>query len=191
MSGAYTRKLYDHCDMEEQDRISKGNGNYNLSKDPKLHKARLRPNGIMQSRDSIFNPHRKIHIGAMVDLESHLRNIDDNENNNDRCGDKTIKEKNRIAGKIYNDDVKQKFGKAEQRLAPSYSRMERPAQDVRSMTINRFDFPVTDPRAEIFYGFEGTQQVGDMRFGMDTRLDARDMDPNEYLAKIDDYKCNH
>jgi hypothetical protein len=50
MSGSYNRKLYDDCDQAEQDRISKGNGNYNLSKDPKLHKASLRPIGVMSSR---------------------------------------------------------------------------------------------------------------------------------------------
>jgi hypothetical protein len=69
--------------------------------------------------------------------------------------------------------------------------MEHSAQDVRSMTVNRFDFPVTDPRKEVYFGFKGTETYGDMRFGMNTRLDARDMDPNEYLAKIDDFKCNH
>lgn len=188
MSGSYNRKLYDHCDLAEQDRISKGNGNYNLNKDSKKHKASLRPIGIMQNKDSIFNPHRMIHVGAMVDLESHLRNLDEND---DRCGDKSIKEKNKRAEKIYGEKQKQTFEKAERGLESSYSRMEHPAQDVRSMTVNRFDFPVTDPRAEIFYGFEGTEQVGDLRFGMNTRLDARDMDPNEYIAKIDDYKCNH
>lgn len=188
MSGTYNRKKYDHCDLEEQDRISKGVGNYNLSKDPKQHEQHLRPTGIMQNKDTIFNPHRKSHVGSMVDLESHLRNLDERD---DRCGDKTINEKNKRAQKIYNNKVKPTLKPADRTLEASYARMERPAQDVRSMTVNRFDYPVSDPRAEIFYGFDGTEQVGDMRFGMNTRLDARDMDINDYLSKIDDYKCNH
>jgi len=185
MSGTYNRKLYDRCDLLEQDRISKSVGNYHLSHDPHPHKACLLPTGIMQTKDNIFNPHRKSHIGTMIDLESHLMNLDESD---DRCGDKTIAQKNKRANAIYGKKSEPNSQMCNNDLRANYSRMENPAQDIRSMTFDRFDFPVTDPQAEVFFGFAGTNTVGDMRFGLDTRLDARDSDPNEYIKKINSGK---
>lgn len=43
--------------------------------------------------------------------------------------------------------------------------LEITAIDLQSATVSRFDFPITDPRKQVYYGTQGTDQIGDMRFG--------------------------
>lgn len=181
MSGYYSRKLYDHCDLGEQRRISIGEGNYRISTDPLKNKRCAQPMGVGLTRDNIYNPTRQKKVGTMIKLDSHLRNLDEVSSN---C-DSSMTEKNKRAEMIYGEH--QRLESCNSMLQSSYSRMENPAIDVRSMCDNRFGFPIQDHRYEIFHGFQGTNQFGDMRFGIDSRADAKDSDPNEYMARIDDY----
>jgi hypothetical protein len=50
----------------------------------------------------------------------------------------------------------------------------------------RFDYPIRDPRSFVYYGFgaPGSDQVGSNRFGINTRLQAKDMTPADYAAKL-------
>ena len=181
MSGYYSRKLYDHCDLGEQHRISVGEGNYRINTDPFSNKRCAQPLGVGLARDNIYNPNRQNSVGSMIKLESHLRNLDEDSS---RCSS-SIDTKNKRAKMIYRGE--QTLTPCNTMLQASYSRMESPAIDVRSMCDGRFGFPIQDHRNEIFYGFEGTKQFGDMRFGIDSRADAKDSDPNEYMARVDNY----
>ena len=181
MSGYYSRKLYDHCDLSERRRISIGEGNYRTSSDPVSNSRCAQPLGVGLARDSIYNPTKSNKIKSMIMLDSHLRNLDEVSS---KCNS-SMDEKNRKAKSIYKHD--ERLDSCNPLLQSSYSRMEQPAIDVRSMCDNRFGFPIQDHRNEIFYGFKGTNQFGDMRFGIDSRADAKDSDPNEYMARIDDY----
>lgn len=180
---SYGRKLYDHCDLIEQDKISKTPGNYRLSSKPVSHNRSSVPLTSGLTRDSIFNPEVRQHVGTYVDLESHLQRIDHVDS---KCTKgRTLDDLNQKA-KTIRDKLPQVSGLADSRLMSSYSRMENPPQDLRSATISRFDFPIIDPKSQIFYGIPGTDQVGDFRFGVDSRMDARDIiDMGEFLAKID------
>lgn len=181
MSGYYSRKLYDHCDLSERRRISIGEGNYRTSSDPVSNRRCVQPLGVGLARDTIYNPTKRNKTKSMISLDSHLKNLDEVSS---KCTS-SMAEKNKKARTIY--DASDSLQSCDSIMESSYSRMERPASDVRSMCDNRFGFPIQDHRNEIFYGFKGTNQFGDMRFGIDSRADAKDSDPNEYMSRIDDY----
>lgn len=182
MSGVYDRKLYDHCDLAAQDKISKGPGNYNLKSDPVSNLPSFSRLGSGLSSDTYYNRQNISSVGDFVDLESHLKRIDKGDSN---CREGTLSDLNLKAKKIRNK-LPKTTKMSDERLMSSYSRMENPAIDVRSMTTSRFDFPIIDPRNQIYYGTPGTNQIDDLRFGISTRLDARDSDPNDYMKKIED-----
>lgn len=179
----YSRKLYDHCDLVEQDRMSKMPGNYRLSKQPVSQKRRSAPLTGGLANDSYFNPETKEYVGSFVELDSHLRGIDVIQS---RCTKgRTLNDLNARA-KTIRDKLPQINGLADSRLMSSYTRMEQPAIDLRSATISRFDFPITDPRKQVYYGTPGTNQMGDLRGGINSRMDVRDsVNMNDYLANID------
>lgn len=181
MSGNYTRKLYDDCFQKDIERTSKGPGNYWLHPDQTSRKPCNVAPSVMGQKDNMFNPHRSRDIGNNMNIDSHLRRMD---LTSSHCSQgRTLAEMNIIA-----NNLKKKLttvtNDCNRGLESSFSRLENPVINVKSMNTSRFDFPIEDPRGQVFYGMTEEQQ-GDMRFGVNSRLDARDMDPAEYYKKID------
>jgi hypothetical protein len=182
MSGNYSRKLYDDCFQTELVQSSKGEGIYRVHVDQKSNAPSYIPESIVSNRDNMFNPYNGNAVGNLVNIESHLKRMDLADSN---CQEgRTLVEMG-----MYGQYLKSKIPNVKKvgstKLNTDYSRMNNPAMDVRSMTTSRFDFPIEDPRSSAFFGFAGTEQDGDMRFGVNSRLDARDMDMADYYTKLD------
>ena len=70
-----------------------------------------------------------------------------------------------------------------------YSRLEIPVNNFRSVEINRYGFPIIDPKEFVYYGTPNTDQINNQRFGVNTQLQAKDkvmkpnMKPNSQLTK--------
>ena len=182
MSGNYSRKLYDDCFQENIIKTSKGPGTYWLHPDQKSNEPCLAPQSVLGQKDNFFNPYRVNDIGHNVNIESHLKRIDLTDSH---CSQgRTLAEMN-TTGKHLESKLTKKTNKnCNRNLESSFSRLEHPVIDVKSMTTSRFDFPIEDPRGQVFYGMTD-EQSGDSRFGINSRLDARDMDPVDYYKKIE------
>ena len=182
MSGIYSRKIYDQCFQNEIQEASVGTGNYMLHPDQNSNEPCLAANNIVGQKDNWFNPYNIHDVGNMVNIESHLKRMDLADS---RCSQgRTLAEMN-----AYGDHLKKKLKPhvkkdCNRQMQSSFTRMEDPAMEVRSMTTSRFDFPIEDPRGNVYYGMTSDQE-GDNRFGMNTRLEARDMDPSLYQKKIE------
>ena len=188
MSSNYSRKIYDDCFQEEIVRTSKGPGNYRVNTVQKSNKPTYPSQDNVSFRDNIYNPSMIKNVQDLINIESHLMRLDNNDN---RCLEgRTLEDLNKCGNSLV-EKLPKNRGESNRELNSSYSRMERPALDVREMTTSRFDFPIEDPRKSVYTGMT-SQQNGDERFGFNSRLMAKDMlaaDYYEAIQKQDKFLC--
>ena len=172
MSGQYTKKIYDNCYslefIDQQVNPCKYNTYepYGNNKDkcnalngPRANKTR----STGELGDSTF-AHR-------TDIESQLFNLDVPDS---RCITlQTMREKNERLAKIANSK-KVKYSECDKKNDYTYSRLDIPVNNFRSIYINRYDFPIIDPKEFTYYGISNTDQIGNERFGINTQLRAKD-----------------
>jgi hypothetical protein len=107
-----------------------------------------------------------------------------------RCVEgRTVIEKNAYANYL-SKGIKPLDTMCSRNLEPTNSRLEASVLDVKMAPQTRFDYPIRDPRSFVFFGFEspGSEQVGSNRNGINTRLQAKDMTPTAYYAKLSNTK---
>jgi len=56
----------------------------------------------------------------------------------------------------------------------NYTRLNYSVMDSRTITFNRIDTSLKEQVDNIYYGFDDTKQIGNNRFGYNTRLEAKD-----------------
>lgn len=180
MSGYYSRKLYDECYQDELKSASIGEGNYMLLPSQHANEPCFIGNNVVAYKDNWFNPYSINDIGNNVNIESHLKCIDLADS---KClQGRTMGEMNAYANHL-KSKLKPRSKNCTKKIEPSFTRMDDPVINVRSMTTSRFDFPIINPLSTVYYGMTD-EQTGDTRFGTNTRLEARDMDPMVYYEKI-------
>ena len=185
MSGIFSRKIYDEC--YQNNRINQGTapGSYKVNPAQVQNTLCLVANGINNSHGMWYGPEEKLNINALSDIESHLKNLDLPDS---RCLEgKTMVEKNLYVNNLIKNMKSNKI-MCSKSLEQGNSRLELNKLDVKMMNQSRFDFPIQDPRSNVYYGFGGLEQVDSNRFGVNTRLQAKDMKPEDYQNKIKNTK---
>ena len=184
MSGVFSRKIYDDC--YQNNRLNQGTapGSYKVNNDQKQNQPCIVANGMNNSKGIWYGPNEIANVTALSDIESHLKNLDLPDS---RCLEgRTLIEKNAHAKELSNNikgtSTCSKF------LDIGHTRLENPVSDVKMMTQTRFDFPIQDPREWIYYGFNGSEQVNSNRFGINTRLEAKNMVTTDYYNKLNNTK---
>jgi hypothetical protein len=186
MSGIFSRKIYDNC--YQSNRLNQGilPGSYKINVEQvKNNSSCIANNGTSNFRGIWYGPNEINSISALSDIESHLKNLDLPDS---RCLEgRTLAEKNAHANFLAKE-LKNKQGICSRNLEPVNTRLEASVLDVKMLPQTRFDFPIRDPRVFVYYGFNsdkpGSEQVGSNRFGINTRLQAKDMSPNLYHKKL-------
>ncbi len=169
MSGIYSRLKYDQNDYQNLVNISKSVGNYSTTKDQlannKLCIADIKPVNARVAFNSSSN------ISELVDVESNLKNIDVPLSNNIDIDtfDERYQAAKKIAKNLVHNDIECK-----DILHTVGTRFEVPTILTREATTSRFDYPLMPASVRFYNGFEGTSQVGNDRYGISTRLYAKD-----------------
>ena len=189
MSSNYSRKMYDACFQEEIEKTTKGPGNYKVNPNQKPNKPKFIVQDTVSYKDNIYNPAMKKNVADFVNIESHLMRLDDKSS---KCvNGRTLEDLNKCGASLVNKIPKNR-AESNKMLNSSYSRMERPALDVREMTTSRFDHPIEDPRKGVYHGMT-EKQNGDERFGFNSRLMSKDMYASDFydaIEKPDTFVCN-
>lgn len=174
MSGYYGRKSYDKSEESKSRRLSTAYGDYSLTN--------FIPNQCYVPATVIGGRVKQQKTGQLIELESNLKRLDihGGKYSNDR-----IYYNSKQKAKSLHESLQKPIGECSN-LKQSYSRMNRSSVDVRTGYGSRFDFPIVDPRESVFNGF--SNQEGDLRFGIDTRAQAKFGDQDEYYNKILDKK---
>jgi hypothetical protein len=137
-------------------------------------------NGMSNLRSFWYSPNDVDNISSLADIESHLKNLDLPDS---RCLEgRTMIEKNAYANSL-SKNIKSS-GVCTKLLDVGNTRLENPVSDVKMMVQTRFDFPIQDPREWIYYGFNGSEQVDSNRFGINTRLQAKNTASIDYYKKL-------
>lgn len=172
MSGYYTRKPYDQCYNIEfinqqvnpckyriEPNYGENNSRCQTVNGPRSNKKRS--TGELGNTDAIYR----------TDIESQLFNLDIPDS---RCVTmKTMKEKNeRLAKVAANKNIEYNMCNKIEDI--NYTRLDNPANNLRSVYINRYDFPIIDPTEFVYYGITGTSQINNNRFGENSQLTAKD-----------------
>lgn len=188
MSGIFSRKIYDDCYQSNRLNQGTGPGTYKVNPTQVQNISCVASNGMSNSRSMWFGPNETPYITALSDIESHLKNLDLPDS---RCVEgKTVAEKNAYANYLSKGITTTTTGMCSRNLEPTNTRLEGSVLDVKMAPQTRFDFPIRDPKSYVYYGIESanSEQVGSSRFGVNTRLQAKDMTPADYYAKLSNTK---
>ena len=174
MSGIYSRKIYDNCDYDNLKHIAEGAGQYTVNSDLMSNSEICYPSIVpINHKAGYRSMHDVKNSLALTEIESHLLNLDMKYSN---C-ENNILERNNIADKLLqNVDSTTSTCKpdVDKQLTSSNTRMDSPSILLRDKTLSRFDFPIV-PHTSYFYdGIQGTSQEGNNRFGVNSRLIAKD-----------------
>ena len=178
MSGYYSKKKYDCCDQQNIVNIETGPGTYKTLpiqiKHEQCNLYNTAPN-----ISNIWQANTTSNLNYIVDIESHLKNLDIPDA---KCLDKrTILDKDKHAHELLNK-INVDTNECNRVLEPNYTRLEIPTFIYKEKPQTRVEFPIIDPR---FYVYEGLpDQYGNDRFGVNTRLQAKDMSGYDFNNKI-------
>lgn len=189
MSGIQSRKLYDNCYQDIQVRQTTAPGNYRVNPTSNVNGSCNVQNGIHGYGSTWYEPNAVQNIASLVDIESHLKNIDLPDS---RCPNgRTLLEKNKYMQTLSRKTIPSSAGNCNRTLEQIPTRLVQPVSDIRGATQSRFDFPIVDPRAFAYFGMgPASDQNGSSRNGVNSRLATKDMNPSEYAKKLDYYKKN-
>lgn len=180
MSGISSRKIYDQCYQSNRINQETASGTYKVNTSQINQAACIGANGVNNYRGFWFGLNEINNINVLSDVESHLKNIDIPDS---RCLEgRTLIEKNNNALKLVGT-FKNVSETCNRQLESSNTRLEVPVTDVKMMTQSRYDFPIIDPRAFVYMGIT-SEQSGSNRFGINSRLQAKDMSQAAYYSKI-------
>jgi hypothetical protein len=172
MSSYFSRKMYDNCySLEFIDqqvnpckyRTYEPYGENNL----KCHTL----NGPRANKTRSTGELGNSNIGYRTEIESQLYNLDIPDS---RCITlQTMREKNERLNNI-GKNTKISYSDCETNQDIIYSRLNQPVNDFRSVYINRYDYPIIDPKEFVYYGSSNTEQIDNQRWGVNTQLQAKD-----------------
>lgn len=182
MSGISSRKIYDDCYQSNRVNQETGPGSYKVNIDQVGNEKCFVQTGTGNNVNNFwYNPTDIKNINFLSDIESHLKNLDLPDS---RCLEgKTLIEKN-IYANYLSKNIQSSKKTCSQDLDLRNTRLENSLSEVKMLTQNRFDFPIIDPRAYVYYGYKDSEQNGSNRFGVNTRQQAKNMKAVDYYKKI-------
>lgn len=172
MSGYNSRKIYDECYNYEFINQQVNPCKYNLlpSFGENISKCTAL-NGPRANKNRSTGELGDSNYSYRTDIESQLFNLDVPDS---RCiTANTIKDKNERLNKLIKE-TKVNYLLCDKNQDTMYSRLDIPVNDYRSININRYEYPIVDPKEYVYYGVPNTKQINNERFGVNTQLEAKD-----------------
>jgi hypothetical protein len=170
MSGIYSRKNYDECYYPILKKMTETGINHKISNKFIEHNYCINNNVPMNSRTGFMSNLDYKNIEHLVDLESHLKNID--LPLSQQINGRTISERNVLSNRISEKIIKEDCNNEE--FVDINTRLDDPPIFIRETTFNRFEYPIVPHTSYLYDGYENTLQKGNNRSGVNTRLMAKD-----------------
>ena len=171
MSGVFSRKLYDECFAPEFVRQQVGPMEYALD-----GVYAERPDKCFAGKSRKPSKHGELPAGPLPQLreiESFLRNIDIPST---RCMPAhTLAAKDARIGQYLAANPLSAPHMCAEGDDAMHSRLVLPVADFRSAAWPAQGYPLINWQSAVFYGFDGSEQVGNSRFGTNTRLQMKDL----------------
>jgi hypothetical protein len=183
----FSRKIYDNCySLEFVDQQVNPCKYRTLDDFAESNNKCHALNGPRTNRNRATGELGSTNIAFRTDTESLLKNLDVPDS---RCITmNTMKEKNERLSK-HAKSLNVVHTNCSKESDTIYSRLDAPVNDLRSVYINRFEFPIIPPSEFVYYGTPNTDQINNQRWGVNTQLAAKDkvmkpnMNPTSVLTK--------
>ena len=172
MAGYNSRKIYDKCYNNEFINQQVNPCKYNLLLSFAENENDCTSlNGPRANKSRATGEIGNVNAGYQTDIESILFNLDIPDS---RCitADTMIEKNKRIAAVLNSKKIN--YHECCNKQNTIYSRLDIPTNEFRSVYINRYGFPIVDPREFVYYGTNNTDQINNQRFGINTQLQAKD-----------------
>ena len=170
MSGIYSRKNYDDCYYPILKKMTEGGIKHRISDERIYNNYCINNNVPMNSRAAFMSNLDYKNVHNLVDLESHLKNLD--LPLSQQIEGRTINERNVLSNAISEKIIKEDC--RDEEFVDINTRLENPPIFIRETTITRFDYPIVPHTSYVYDGFENTLQKGNNRSSVNTRLMAKD-----------------
>lgn len=171
MSGYFGRKLYDDCYQNEfiNQQVNPCKYKTDALFGESVNKCHVL-NGPRANRNRSTGELGSNSIETRISIESMLHNLDIPDS---KCmKPNTIRDKNERLAKIA-QNLTTTTTDCNDKQNHSYTRLNSNANDLRSVYINRYGFPIIDPTEFVYHGHAQYGQDGNNRFGTNTRLEAK------------------
>lgn len=170
MSGIYSRQNYDDCYYPILKKMTEESINHNINDDKIYSNFCINNNVPTNSKTAFMSSLDYKNIENLIDLESHLKNLDIPLSQ--QIEGRTILERNKISKQISDKIIKKDC--SDEEFTDLNTRLENPPIFIRESTFTRFDYPIVPHTSYLYDGFENTLQTGNSRSGVNTRLMAKD-----------------
>lgn len=170
MSGIYSRQNYDYCYYPILKKMTEESINHNINDDKIYSNFCINHNVPTNSKTAFMSSLDYKNIENLIDLESHLKNLDIPLSQ--QIEGRTILERNKISKQISDKIIKKDC--SDEEFTDLNTRLENPPIFIRESTFTRFDYPIVPHTSYLYDGFENTLQTGNSRSGVNTRLMAKD-----------------
>lgn len=195
MAGIYSRKIYDECYDTEFINQQVNPGKYRTFNDFAENKNYCLSLGELRANKHIstgeLGKYNNTELNKDFDefilnnnsykkeIESQLLNLDIP---NSKClkNNTLVEKNNKLAILSDKFNLNNKFNICDNNI--NYSRLDIPINSLRSVFINRYDFPIIEPNEFVYYGYKGKSdvnsssinQINNERFGENTTLKIKD-----------------
>ena len=173
MSGYNTRTKFDNDYYNEFVNQQTNIGNYRINNT--FSENNNKCNSLNGPRQNNYRTNTETNSYNMVDrknIENNLRNLDIPYSKSKMSN--TLCYKNKSLKNILNNKKINEYGICDNTLEFNYTRLNNDILDNKAVNINRFEFPIIDPTLFVYNGILNTEQVGNNRNGVNSRLQAKD-----------------
>lgn len=173
MSGFNTRTRYDNDFYNEFVNQQTNEGNYRL--DPTYSENNLRCHSLYGPRQNNNKANTEVSSYNLLDrreVESYLRNLD--MPNSRSMNFRTLNDKNNKLSEMLKNKQLNVNIQCDNYLDNNNTRLDNNILDLKSVNINRYEYPIVDPQSYVFNGIPNTEQVNNDRNGVNSRLRAKD-----------------
>ncbi len=168
MAGHFSRVIYDDCAFCESVKISTNPGKYKLyGGQVEHHRPCAAPTGPRNNRTGVSSEVNLGNFAERAEIESLL--TDRNYPISLCTKGRTLAEKN---AKLQASSLLQDNPVCDLFLQPEDTRLTYPADTLKGIYIDRYEYPIRDPQSGVYYGSDPTTDRH--RFGSSTRLFVRD-----------------
>ena len=180
MSSYHSRTKYDNDFYNEFINDQKKEGNYRIDNNYSENNSKCYSLfGPRQNNNKSNTEINDYNMSDRKEIESFLKNLDMPTSRS--MNNRTLNDKNNKLNEFLKNKQMNNYNECNKLLDDNNTRLNNDILELKSVNINRFEYPIINPVFQVFSGFENTEQVNNDRNGLNSRLKAKD---NYKLNKV-------
>jgi hypothetical protein len=172
MSGYNSRTKFDSDFYNELINEQTQQGYYRL--DPNYSENNIKCHSLFGPRQNNNRSNSEVNLYNFSDrkeIENYLKNLDMSYSRTTNM--RTLDEKNNKLNELLKNKQINTFNQCDNLLDNNNTRLNNDILDLKSININRYEYPIVNPLNQVFNGISNTEQINNNRNGLNSRLEAK------------------